>query len=411
MRLVAFALALAVLGARPAGAGRILYATAATPGRVDGFCIGNDGSLAPTPILSVDTVGGQPRRLIIANGVLYVAEIDRVESFTIGPNGGLVDRRSTHVVTKANGDNVNLDPHDLAVHPSGAMLYVPQRKVNRLVAYRLDAGGLAGSEFETCVQGNPGANFQHLAVTDTLLYLSGGNSFEGTIDVHPVGPDGQLLGSDGLPLLPATCLLSGPDQKRSDATTPLSTRTKLSQPRTVLLKDDLLYVEEQGRKRIAVFRLGSTSCLDGNVAAPGNFCPLVPSGKKGKKMKPQAAEAKTDPENTYDALAFDDSKSTILGTQFFHGRVDAYKLTPDELVPKHTSLRSDEDIRMSPVGLVASGKFLYVSGGAFDRVLAYGLADNGLLAAANIGPASRTDEQKGSFPNDVAVAVLSAGCD
>src|SRR5262249_12483097 len=183
--------------------------------------------------------------------------------------------------------------------------------------------------------------------------------------VHPVGPDGQLLGSDGLPLLPATCVLAGPGVKRSDATTPLSTRTKLSQPRTILLKNDLLYVEERGRKRITAFRLGSTSCLDGNVAAPGNFCPLVPRGKKGKKKKPQQADDRTDPQNNYDSLAFDPTSETIFGTQFFRGRIDAYHLAADGTLPKHTTLRSDEDIRMSPVGLVASNHFLYVAAGAF----------------------------------------------
>jgi len=39
MRVLTVGLALAVLVARPAVAGRMLYATAATPSRIDGFCL------------------------------------------------------------------------------------------------------------------------------------------------------------------------------------------------------------------------------------------------------------------------------------------------------------------------------------------------------------------------------------
>src|SRR5437773_3175952 len=78
-----------LLAARPVVAGTILYATAASQARVDGFCVRDGGGLATTPSTHVDTGGTEPRRLVVANGVLYVGELDRVEAFKIGLHGGL----------------------------------------------------------------------------------------------------------------------------------------------------------------------------------------------------------------------------------------------------------------------------------------------------------------------------------
>src|SRR5690242_7740096 len=116
MRVVMLGLALAVLVARPAGAGRMLYATAATPNRIDGFCLRDNGSLVPTPSTSVDTVGTQPRRLVVAGDVLYVAEVDRVEAYRIRPNGNLSQSPigRTKVLSKSG-------PRDVAINADRTM--------------------------------------------------------------------------------------------------------------------------------------------------------------------------------------------------------------------------------------------------------------------------------------------------
>src|SRR5436309_4653313 len=120
MRSVIDGLFVALLVAEPALAGSILYATAASQQRIDGFCLGADGALAATPSVQIGTLGGLPRRVLVGNGVLYVAEIDRIEAFTIGARGGLrpfVPPSATEPVT-------NLDPQDLALSPDGKTLYV-----------------------------------------------------------------------------------------------------------------------------------------------------------------------------------------------------------------------------------------------------------------------------------------------
>ena len=58
--------------------------------------------------------------------------------------------------------------------------------------------------------------------------------------------------------------------------------------------------------------LGTASCLDGKVAAPGNFCPLVPRGKKGKKMKPQQATSRTTSQFNYEGMVFSGPDDTVI---------------------------------------------------------------------------------------------------
>src|SRR5216117_4601896 len=79
MRSAIGGLFVALLVVEPALAGSILYATAASQQRIDGFCLAADGALAATPSVQIGTLGGLPRRVLVGNGVLYVAEVDRIE--------------------------------------------------------------------------------------------------------------------------------------------------------------------------------------------------------------------------------------------------------------------------------------------------------------------------------------------
>src|SRR5437868_8411354 len=137
MRSVALVVvALAALRAPAARAGAILYATAATENRVDGFCLGADGSLAPAPTVQVGTAGVQPRRLVVAtNGswtVLYVVEVDRVEAFSIGSHGGLGLIGATPTVAAPNAN-----PMDVGLSSDMTKLYVPEDGRDRIAAYPL----------------------------------------------------------------------------------------------------------------------------------------------------------------------------------------------------------------------------------------------------------------------------------
>ena len=142
-----------LLAAAPASSANfMLYATEGTPGRVDGFCVGDGGALAHKPSVMQDTLSATPHRLRIAefagqlggrtadgpcrpHKVLYVAGVDRVEAFLVGATGELTRIGSTAPTGSAN-------PADFWVDPTKRKLYMPQRADGRIVAYDLNEDGV-----------------------------------------------------------------------------------------------------------------------------------------------------------------------------------------------------------------------------------------------------------------------------
>jgi len=408
MRLLSWVVTLGVLAARPAFGGAILYATAASQDRVDGFCLGRDGALAPTPKTSLGTAGKRPRRLVVGNGVLYVAEQDRVEAFQIGERGAL--RRLRGATRPIRG----MDPRDLALSADGKTLYVPQHGKDRVAAYPLDAEGAPQPEYTSCVQGRVLAGYLHVLVNNGLLYASA-ESAPGRVEVHALGADGSLKAT------PVQCRPATATRDRSAETPPLSERTRIQKPKSIVLLGDMLYVEERARRRIIAFQLqpDGTFCDKSKTMAETCVPPPLATptcGKRqAKKQRQQCPASVTDRVLQYERLILEGD--TLLGTQFFRGRVDAYRLLPEPRLPDSPRVRlpsrptqtSDRDVSMTPVGAAVSEGALYVASGELDRVVAYRLGANG--GFANPAPFSRTDEQKNSFPNDVAVAMLSGACE
>jgi hypothetical protein len=157
-----------------------------------------------------------------------------------------------------------------------------------------------------------------------------------------------------------------------------------------------------------------------------------------KKNKLQQRRGRSEKGNGYDALLIvptadasaPPAASTLYGTQFFHGRIDAYTVPAGGMLPMRPNrparvkVRTKDDLKTSPVRMtVDEGSdqaplrpaTLYVAAGALDRVQAYRIDKaDGMLKSTNgkspTEPFSETDEQTGSFPNDVAIAVLSGDC-
>ena len=409
MRSVIDGLFVALLVAEPALAGSILYATAASQQRIDGFCLGADGALAATPSVQIGTLGGLPRRVLIGNGVLYVAEVDRIEAFTIGAHGGLRSLGGTRPVT-------NLDPQDLALNPDGKTLYVTHQGF--LEAFALNADGSLPDSFTSCVQGERTNTFLDAQATSGLLYVSA-DDIPGRIAIYRLNPDGSL---------PQTgCRLNNTDA--SKVKTPDSERKRLQRPKAFLVVGDFVYVEERALRRLTAFRLqpDGTFCdrgkdANGNVVAEscGDIAYFLPTPacarRQAKKQRQQCAASTTGRILQYEGLVLHPGGDTLLGTEFFKGRVDAYRLKPEPRLagaprvrlPKGPTRFSEANPVMTPVRLTATEKAVYVAGGELDRVIALRLRADGVLADAT--PFSRTDEQTDSFPNDVAVATLLGSC-
>ena len=397
MRPAAYVLAVALVAgaASPGhGAGMILYATAASQQRVDGFCVRRDGGLAPTPSVQIATAGIEPRRLLVAGGVLYVAELNQVEAFEIGAQGGLKKRGHTEVLKKKETGN-NMEAVDIATSPDGSLLYVAERGPDQVVAYSIPlASDEQGSQLTSCIQGESNADFLALAVHAGLLYVAGAGQVRG-VNVFVLNADGSL------PAPPANCLRSTSTQDRSEPTVPLSCRKRLDKPRGMVIDEtsNILYVEDKTQSRVFAFALQP----DGTFSPAPATC-LQGSRKKKEQQKPLN---KTDMVLPYQSLLL--SHTTLFGIQFEHGRIDAYHLSDGKLSLQPT--RDFADVRMTPVrgAISADGGVLYLGGGELDGVRAFHLnKDDGMLAETDFF--SETDSQPGSFPNDVAVAMVSDSC-
>ncbi len=421
MRVVMLGLALAVLIARPAGAGRMLYATAASDDRIDGFCLRPNGEIEGTPRVRMNTSGTQPRRLLVVDGVngvvdgvddvLYVVEADRVEAFRIGDKGGL----SPFSPPSQTKPRMRSAPRDAAIatFTTPPMLYVPDRSLSRVVGHPLDPEGKPASDFTTCIQNGFGASLQNLVVNGDKLYVSS-SSGSGRIEVFGIAADGTLFGAENPPLPPGTPLTSicgtsstDPDKKRSEPTPPLSERRKIVDVKSFVIVGNLLYAEDRGRRRIRAFEL----MTDGNLPAP---TPDPKPNRPNRVIWPDAVSKTNRVANYQQILHF---RSAILATQFFRGRIDSYGLEADGSLPKQPTRLSDADLRLTPVRLTAAenldgrgGASVYVAAGEFDHILAYKLREDGVLAGQDSEPFSETIEQDDSFPNDVATAMLAVGC-
>jgi len=410
MRSAIGGLFVALLVVEPALAGSILYATAASQQRIDGFCLAADGALAATPSVQIGTLGGLPRRVLVGNGVLYVAEVDRIEAFAISAHGGLRSLGGTRPVT-------NLDPQDLALNPDGKTLYVTHQGF--LEAFALNADGSLPDSFTSCVQGERTNLFLDAQATSGLLYVSA-DDIPGRIAIYRLNLDGSL---------PQTgCRLDNTDAAK--VTTPDSLRKRLQRPKAFVVVGDFIYVEERSIHRLTAFRLqpDGTFCdkrkdANGNLVAEscGDLAYFLPTPacarRQAKKQRQQCAASETGSVLQYEDLVLYPGGETLLSTQYFKGRVDAYRLKPEPRLagasrvrlPKQPTRTSAANPVMTPVRLTATDKAVYVAGGELDRVVAFRLRSDGVPTDAT--PFSRTDEQTDSFPNDVAVAMLSAACE
>jgi hypothetical protein len=459
--IVRVVLLLALAAGPAAGQSAILYAAAATPGRVDGYCLdsagGNAGRFAPTsPVRQFMLGSPNTRRLVYVpdprpgqadSGVLFAALPDRVESIRIDADGrvaqhcGSTGSDACHSRTEVDRA---MDARDVAVSADGLTAYVVERGRARVAAFPLDPDtGLlvtppAGTSesFTSCAQGPAAVGFQQLAVDAGRVYVSSDGLTGSRVDVFQTLPDGRICttmvcsdnqapcSADTDCTSPATCVTSQtcvavPAERcsaksgtQAAVTFPILRRRHLFGPRSIVIANGLLYVEQRTGHRITAF------AIDALEPPP----PKPAAGKKLPKPGPKAV-SQTAIITAYQRVLL--TGPSLIGSQFLRGRVDAYRLRAAPhgrrctacqggspcCVPKHVDRATEADLRTSPVGLAAARlgeRFvLYLGTGEFDRVRAYTLDGNGLPSRTHF---SETDAQTGSFPNEVAVAMLKGAC-
>lgn len=412
MRRVMFGFGLLACLAGRVWAGQILYATASTPGRVDGFCLSSNGGIATKPKVTVETGGRLPRRLIPSpNGkMLYVAEIDRVEFFEILEGGGLRKVPETQV---PEPPLKGLNPRDVALSADGTKLYVPDVRRSKLMMFALDANGLPVTRTPTsCMFGPNSAGIENLVVRfdlpTPLLYasLTHGN---GEVVTYALSPDGLFLdckfpddenGDPDTKKVPICTTPLGPEgcDKDADINQPISRRKKMAGPGPLILDGNRLFVSERFRRKVSVFDLQPNGTFEFELKDPAD-----PTGDVKWK---QARSSSTKSEIRYNGLV--KANNTILGTQFSDGRIDAYKLKDGVDLPNQPTSQTVKDVRSSPVRMTVRDNMLYVGGGDVDRVQVYRLSDEGV--PRDTTPFSESDRQKGSFPNEVVIVDVPTAC-
>ena len=410
-------LALVAATAVPAAAGTMLFATAATVGRVDGFCVHGDGSLEPTPHTQIQTFGPRPSVLLVSpdQKVLMVSENDRVEFLSISPQGML-----SHAAKVPDPAHKGLNSHDIALSPDGRMLYVPERKIARLTAYPLGADYLPTSPTLTsCVLGPTADDFENLEVRQDLptplIYAtaSGGN---GRIATWPLDAQGNLIGS-----------CSEPDPNDSSKTVTIACtgpQACLTKPAQALGLSPAVAAPSSQRKNIGgagpfliqTDAVGLTPGSAGRVWVHGRFAKLIFAydlqsdgtfGTNAKGKPKQKAVTRTKSLLRYQDMVF--SGRTFLLSQFFDGRIDGYRLQDDGGIPAKPTGSTQQNARFSPVGLAVRNGILYVAAGKWDRVQAYHLGSDG--GVKDKTPFSETAESTDSFPNALAFADVPGVCE
>lgn len=405
------AFGVAVLLAAPAAAGTILYSTAASQRRIDGFCVGAGGGLANEPRVQHETGGHRPRRVVVSpdNKFLFVGQRDRVEIYSIGRKGDLTPVGRVPQVTR------KISPHDIALGFDGKVLYVPDRVFGSVDAYDLTSlypddpvvAPQAPAEPFSCIQGRVGAGWENLIVrTDLaqpLLYISNSDS-RGAVSTFPltatgafvrlcVDPESGEVLRDPVTGKPLECGVWGQDgcDDDADVTPPSSRRKRLAGAQAMVLDGNRLYVEARFAKQLSGFDLQDD----------GTFSDQLPDGNQRQKRA-----TKTKKGIRYVALVM--ANRTLIMSQFVQGRIDSYKLNAQDRLPKESTEETQKDVRTSPVRMAVHDNVLYVAAGEANRIQAYRLHPDG--QTRDRYPFSQTDFIRGSFPNDVAIATIPDAC-
>jgi hypothetical protein len=435
-----------------AAAESMLYATAASQGRVDGFRLRADGTPEGDPAVEVATNGRRPRRLRVRGCNLYVAEDNRIEVFRIASTGKLTRIGATR-------RDKRLKANDFVLAEDGRTLYAPINNRDIIAAYPLDENGIPNADPliedgvtsggpTSCAYGRFGSGLEDMAATNGKLYAVIGNR----VSVFGLDAQGRIVGAprvardldgDGdidedeqaSPVCteysttttePSACVERGED--RPDDTCALSFRRSLSAPIGLIVDGKTVVTGERFTRRLQGFALDDAFNFPkiaqpdpNDPDEPDPFDPTRDSTRKERKAERKSRKKnRTDDDVRYLGLTLHRTpeRSVVFATTF-DGRVDAFRLQPGddgvERLPKSPSSRTRRDVTGSPVrstirpATANRNAVLYLAAGELDRVEAYRLTDaGGLLLEAT--PFARTNVRKGSFPNDV-VTVDTDACD
>ena len=317
---------------------QVIYAALAQGDRVVASRPGTDGFLTAAPFSSVALEN--PRRLLLGNGVLYVALEDRVVSLTLGADGSLP--------ATATAETRPLRFADFrALALSGNVLYAAAPGSLRVVALALESGQVPTDPIST--SGTSLSDYNGLAIANGFLYAISPNAAR--IDTFVIANDGSL----------------------PDFPEPQVPESFVDFPEDLVEHDGTLYVVELGRQRVSTFPIRANGLLF------------------------EEPDSKTYGVERYGRIVIDGDALYV--SAFNAGRIDMYRTDPIDgsLPASGPEFSTHADPAAFPNGMLVSAGILYVAQAGLDRIDGYVLGGDGRPSAL---PSTSTAALAGSLPHD-----------
>ena len=320
----------------------ILYAAMSRGNRIDAFRLGTDGLL---PERAFDSIAvHNPRRLAVANGVLYASLDDQIVSMKLGADGSLPDVPTAETLT-----NTNANPIQILVRDN--VLYSAEAGLRRVQSFVLDAEGEVPAVPTGSGQGLIPGEYVSLAFNGDSLY-AGARGSE-VIDLFLLKEDGNV---------PIDAEFQSPQDL-------------IALPDDIIVRNNVLYVTSSGDKSIHTYRLRA-----------GGFLP-------------PEDDSRTENEEYYEDILIEGN--LLYAAAYNAGRIDTYPIEPDGSLRKQSPIeRTEEDPETFPSKMEIRGGILYVAQAGIDRIDAYVLDPAGI--PPNFPTSSTRRQPSQAFPLDIA---------
>jgi hypothetical protein len=324
---------------------KVLYASMGRGNLVAAYRLGADGLLTLNPF-SRATVEN-PRRLLLNDGVLFVALNDRIVSFELAPDGSLppAPTATTDPILESN-------PLDFVI--ADDVLYVAFENLLTVNAYPLQQGQVF--PIPLSISGTGSSDYRSITAGDGFIYA--GQVNDRTVDTYLVLPAGAL----------------------DEEPEPQDPEPDIDLPEALLFNDGVLYVADAFRARILTFPVQANGLL------------------------PEEPTSETRQTDSYAELAM--ANGLIYASAFNRGRIDLFQVNPiDGTLPEEGAFAfTEEDAGLFPTGIVIDSGVLYVAAAGRDRIDAYILSPTGVPTTF---PSSSTFPIVDSFPNDIEIGDFS----
>jgi 6-phosphogluconolactonase (cycloisomerase 2 family) len=262
-----------------------------------------------------------PRRLAVADGVLYATLEDSVVSMRLGADGSMPAKPTGSSLT-ISGYN----PVDVKVR--NGILYVAASGIGVVESFQLEDDGDIPSEPTGSGIGEFPSDFSILEFNGDFLYTGSRNTEY--IDVFILEQDGHV-----------------PDEAEQQ-----EPRDSVALPDAIEIRDDVLYVTSARDRSIRAYRL-----LENGFVPPEE-------------------DSRTEHEEYYSDI--------LLAGDFFYasaynaGRIDLYELKDDGMIREEPPFfKTKDDPASYPSAMLEKDGILYVTQAGLDRVDAYVLDPSG----------------------------------